>query len=64
MPLEATWLLRMKRWVQNPPSARTVAVVFGVIAVCLALYALERWVGLPDWMSATRAPGPGGRGLW
>ena len=58
MPFGATWLLRMKRWVQNPPSARKVALVFGVIAACLALYAVERFVGLPGWMAAERAPVP------
>jgi len=58
MPFDATWLLRMKRWVQTPPSARQVVVVLGVIAACLALYAVERVVGLPGWMAAERAPVP------
>lgn len=40
--------LRMAHWAHNPPSARRVALVFGVIAVCLTLAGLE-WAGvLPD----------------
>jgi len=42
------WLLRMRRWAQHPPSPRKVKVVLAVIAICLLLYAIERWVGWPD----------------
>lgn len=49
------WFLRMKRWAQNPPSARRIVLVFGVIGICLALYGLERAGVLPDWMQADRA---------
>jgi hypothetical protein len=44
------WLMRAKRWAQNPPSAKRVKFVFAIIAACLALYAVEKTVGLPDWM--------------
>lgn len=37
--------LRMAQWARNPPSAKRVVLVFGVVAVCLALAALE-WTGL------------------
>jgi len=52
------WLLRMRQWAQHPPSARKVRLVIGVIVVCLALYAIERWIGWPDWMTLdpVRAP--------
>jgi hypothetical protein len=45
------WLLRAKRWVQNPPSPARVKLVLGVIAVCLVLVAIERFAGWPDWMT-------------
>lgn len=45
------WLLRAKRWVQNPPLSGRVKLVFAVIAVCLVLVAIERFIGWPDWMT-------------
>jgi hypothetical protein len=45
------WLLRAKRWVQNPPSEGRVKLVLGVIALCLLIVAVERLVGWPDWMT-------------
>ncbi|MBM2330512.1 hypothetical protein [Marivita cryptomonadis] len=44
-------LLRMAHWVRNPPSPARVKFVLAVIALCLAIVAIERWVGWPDWMS-------------
>lgn len=49
------WLLRAKRWAQNPPSEKRVILVIGVILACLALFAADRWIGLPDWMHLTPA---------
>lgn len=41
-------LLRMAQWARNPPSARRVVLVLSVVAICLALAALE-WAGyVPD----------------
>ncbi|KPP91079.1 MAG: hypothetical protein HLUCCA08_14165 [Rhodobacteraceae bacterium HLUCCA08] len=48
------WLLRAKRLAQHPPPMWKVKLVFGVIAACLILFAVERWLGAPDWM--TREP--------
>lgn len=45
------WLLRAKRWVQNPPSWGRVKLVLAVIGLCLALVAVERLVGWPDWLT-------------
>ncbi|MDX2482762.1 MAG: hypothetical protein QNK42_03795 [Pseudodonghicola sp.] len=45
------WLLRMRRWVQNPPSKQRVILVLVVIGICLALVAVERWIGWPDALS-------------
>ncbi|MGB3314625.1 MAG: hypothetical protein WBB85_09440 [Albidovulum sp.] len=40
--------LRMAQWARNPPSAKRVALVFGVVALCLLLAGLE-WAGVvPD----------------
>lgn len=46
-----TWLLRAKRWAQNPPSEGRVKLVFGVVALCLVLVGIEYIVGWPDWMT-------------
>ncbi|MEM9910179.1 MAG: hypothetical protein AAF922_05285 [Pseudomonadota bacterium] len=43
----------MKRWVQNPPSDNRVKLVLGIVAACLLLFALERFVGLPEWMQVS-----------
>lgn len=43
------WLARARRWVQHPPSMRHVILVFAVIAVALAVYALDRTGLWPDW---------------
>lgn len=48
------WLLRAKRWAQNPPSARQVMLVLAVIAACLALFAVERFIGWPDWLTVNK----------
>jgi hypothetical protein len=54
------WFTRMARWAHRPPSARRVAIILAVIALCLALAALERFVGWPAWLSVNppirRAP--------
>ena len=52
MPLH--WLLRMARWVRHPPSAGRVRLVLIVLALCLALYAVERWIGWPEALSPAR----------
>ena len=44
-------LLRAKRLAQNPPSWQRVALVFGVIAACLALWGAERLWGFPEWLA-------------
>ncbi|MDZ4086531.1 MAG: hypothetical protein U1E69_06970 [Tabrizicola sp.] len=46
-----TWLLRAKRWAQNPPSEGRVKLVFGVVALCLVLVGIEYFIGWPDWMT-------------
>lgn len=50
------WLMRAKRWAQNPPSMGRVKFVLGIIALCVVLYAIERLYGWPEWLT------PNGRG--
>jgi len=45
------WLFRMARWSRRPPSTRRVLLVLGIVAFCLAIFAIERYVGWPDWMT-------------
>lgn len=52
------WLLRAKRLAQNPPSEARVRLVIGVLVVCLLLFAIERLVGWPDWLTPERLPNP------
>jgi hypothetical protein len=54
------WLFRMTRWAQSPPSAKRVKFVFGIIALCLFLFAIEYFIGWPD---ALTPNSPRGR-LW
>ncbi|GAA0294047.1 hypothetical protein [Rhodovulum strictum] len=42
------WLLRAKRWAQNPPSPARVRLVLGVVALCLLLVLVEWLLGWPD----------------
>ncbi|MEQ9693338.1 hypothetical protein [Shimia sp. SDUM112013] len=51
-------LLRMARWARRPPSEKMVIFVLSVIVICFVLWAVERWVGWPDWLT----PDPVGRG--
>ncbi len=48
------WLVRAKRWAQNPPSAGHVKLVLGVIALCLMIVGLEWAFGWPEWLTPNR----------
>lgn len=45
------WLLRMAVWARRPPSWQRVVLGLIVIGLCLALVAVERFVGWPDWLT-------------
>jgi len=45
------WLLRMKRWVQSPPSPRMIKLGLFVIGVAAVLYTYETFYGWPDWLT-------------
>jgi hypothetical protein len=44
------WLIRAKRWAQNPPSEGQVRMIFGIIALCLMIAGIEWLFGWPDWL--------------
>ncbi|MFT6076413.1 MAG: hypothetical protein ACJAVT_002649 [Yoonia sp.] len=48
------WLLMTKRWAQYPPSAGRVKFVAAIIAVCIALYAIETLRDWPEWLTPNR----------
>ena len=48
------WFLRMSRWARNPPSEKRVLMVLAIIAICLAIYGIERLGLWPDWATAQR----------
>lgn len=48
------WLVRAKRWAQNPPSEGRVKLLLGVVAICLAIAAYEWAFGWPDWLTPNR----------
>lgn len=45
------WLLRMKRWVDNPPSWARVKFVFYIILACAMMYAYEYFYGWPTFLT-------------
>lgn len=52
--MNIAWLMRMRRWVQNPPSLRRVLMVFAIIAVAIAIYWIEHFGMWPDWATSER----------
>ena len=55
---EMRWLLKAKRFVQNPPSMGRVKLFFGILGLALLIAGVERYVGWPDWATLE----PAGRG--
>jgi hypothetical protein len=45
------WLLRASKWARRPPSWRQVRVALIIVAVGLALFAIERFWGWPDFLT-------------
>jgi len=45
------WLFRMARWARFPPSERRVKFVVAIVAMCLALAAIEYFIGWPEALS-------------
>lgn len=47
-------LLRMRRWVQHPPSKRRMILIVVVIIVGVLIASLEHWGFWPDWATTER----------
>ncbi|KJZ20118.1 hypothetical protein [Loktanella sp. S4079] len=52
------FLLRAKRWAARPPSEAMFKMVVGIIVFCVILFAIEKFIGWPDWLSADRIGRP------
>lgn len=50
----------MAKWAHRPPSEKRVMLVLGIVVVCLAVFAIEYFIGWPDWMTLD----PAGRRGW
>jgi hypothetical protein len=50
------WFIRMSQWARHPPSWGQVKLYAAVIAACLVLVAVERFIGWPDWLTVERMP--------
>ena len=48
--------LRMAKWAHTPPGTKRVVLVLSIVVACLLLFAIERFIGLPEWtqMEPTR----------
>jgi hypothetical protein len=52
------WLLRMRRWVDHPPSKQRMILIAVIIAAGLLIVSLEHWGYWPDWATAERMRRP------
>ena len=50
------WFLRMKRWVQRPPSMGAFKFVLAMLGICAVLYGVELIWGWPDALTIERVP--------
>lgn len=51
------WLLRASKWARHPPSMRMVKLVFAIIAVGIAMIALEKMGWWPEWATMEQSRG-------
>jgi hypothetical protein len=49
--LNPRMMLRMARRARKPASMTQVKFFFGILLVCLTLFAVERWVGWPEFLT-------------
>jgi len=40
----------MSKWARKPPGDARVKLVIWIVVICLVLFAIERWIGVPEWM--------------
>ena len=50
------WLLRMSRFARNPPSQQRVIMFFAILATCLLVFGIEKFIGWPSWMTLEHVP--------
>ncbi|MBK1634549.1 hypothetical protein [Rhodovulum adriaticum] len=50
------WLMRAARWARNPPSAGQVKMVLAILAICIGLFLVERFIGWPEALSVNSTP--------
>ncbi len=50
------WLMRASLWARNPPSAKRVKFMASIVVLCLILFAVERWIGWPTWLTSEMTP--------
>ncbi len=54
--MNPVWLMRMSKWARNPPSAKRVKLVFGIVVVAAIIWGIE-WLGYwPEWATTERIP--------
>lgn len=46
--------MRMALWLRRPPSMTRVKMVFGIVLICAAIFAIERYIGWPDALTAEK----------
>jgi hypothetical protein len=49
-------LIRLAQWLRHPPSRRRVWIMAGVLVASLLIFAVERGLGWPDWLTVDRGP--------
>ena len=49
------WLLRMMRWVRNPPSKKMLKLIAFIVIASFALYFYEQAFGWPEWLTVNKA---------
>ncbi len=49
-------LMRLALWLRRPPSRSHIILIAVVVAVSLAIAAIEHVFGWPDWLQTERVP--------
>lgn len=52
--MNIAWLMRMRRWVQNPPSKERVKLVFWIIVILAVIFGIEYFGYWPEWATSER----------
>ena len=52
--MNIAWLMRMRRWVQNPPSKERVKLVLWIIVILAVIFGIEYFGYWPEWATSER----------